>query len=229
MFCAKCGIKVSGSSKFCQKCGGNVAEKSSPEKEKKLRHRVPVYAMVIFGILIILFLIFYFAGISNFNAQYKHPILGFTFDYPKTLILETPPTPDYPCPNNPCFIVLKNPSYHNEVVNWIMISTVSSMGKDKTDMQANLDKDVSRGWATALTVNGIKMNEYINDPKKPTNSFITIGKMVGLDPSQEKSMYTFFIGNTGAMVFFKTPPTGAPADYNTYLDIQSWKNPTIIK
>jgi len=234
MYCANCGTKVPENSKFCPKCGGNAVDKSSSEKSEKekkpRRRRTLIYIAVVFGVLIIVpLIIFYFVGVSNFKSQYKHPILGFTFDYPKTLNVETPKPTDYKCPNEPCFVVLKNPSYNNEVVNWVAISSVSSMAKNKTDLQAGLDGDVSKGLATAMTVNGIKMNKYINNPDKPTNVFLTIGKMLGLDPSQEKFMYIFIMGDSGLMVAFKTPPTEAPADYNLYLDIQSWKNPTATK
>ncbi len=232
MYCAKCGAKVPEDSKFCPKCGGNVLEERAPssEKEKKpRRHRTLIYIAVIFGVLIIVPLIFYSIGASNFKSQYKHPILGFTFDYPKTLTIETPTPASSECPNEPCFIVLKNPPYNNEVVNWIAISPVTSVGKNKTDPQSGLDDDVSKGLATAITVGGVKMNKYINNPDKPTDVFLTIGKMTGIDPSQEKFMYIFIMGNSGVMVAFKTPPTGASADYNLYLDIQSWKNPPVTK
>lgn len=230
MYCADCGKRIPEGSKFCPKCGGNASGTPSSEKENKpRRHRTLICIAAIFGILIIVSLVSFFTGISNFKSQYKHPILGFTFDYPKALTLETPTLPGPKCPHEPCFITLKNPSYDNEVVNWIAISPVTSMGKNKTDLQAGLDDDASKGLATSLTVDGIKMNKYINNPDKPTNVFLTIGKMTGLDPSQEKIMYIFVIGNSGFMMAFKTPPSGAPADYNLYLNIQSWKNPADSK
>ncbi len=233
MYCENCGKKVPSDSKFCPDCGGNVSEASSSEKEKKPQgsraRKIATWA----GYCLVFLLIaggvaYYFIGVSKI-AVYTHPTLGFTLAYSKTLNVETPAITGYQCLTEPCLILLKNPSYNNDSVNWIFIIPISFMGGDRAKLQAESDKDVSDGAATAITVNDIKMNKYVNDPNKPVETILSLYKMLSLDPSKEESVYTFLTNESGIMVGFRTPPTGAPGDYKDYLNIQSWKNSAAVK
>lgn len=223
MYCTNCGKKIPDDSKFCPECGGNASETPIAQKKKKIRWPLLIpLLVVILGIWVAVF--YFYVVIPKNTAVYTHPILGFTFDYPKTLSVATSTQAGAQCPNEPCFIALKNPSYNNEAVNWILVIPVALMGGDKAKLQTSLDEDVSKGLATTITVNGIKMNKYVNDPNNPSKEATAIYGSMGLDPSKEQSMYEFLTDDSAAMVGFRTPPTGAPADYDDYLNIQSWRN-----
>jgi hypothetical protein len=186
---------------------------------------------VLIGIALILAGLLYL-GVLNVSKQqqYSHPTIGFIFNYPQALNLETPTLPDSSdCPTEPCFIVLKNPSYNNEAVNWIFAIPISLMGGDKAKLQESFDQDVSGGLATAETINGIKMNKYVNDPSKPVELLLAFYQALGIDSSGEQSMYLFIAGDSGIMVGFRAPPTGAPANYKDYLNIRSWKNSPVAE
>lgn len=180
---------------------------------------------ILIGIALILVGLFYFDVFKiSKQQQYSHPTVGFAFNYPKTLNLETPALPEgSSCPTEPCLIVLKNPSYNNEAVNWIFAIPISFMGGDKAQLQAGLDQDVSDGIATAETINNIKMNKYVNDPNKPVETILAFYQMLGLDSSKEQFMYMFIAGDSDIIIGFRVPPTGAPASYKDYLSIKSLK------
>lgn len=222
MYCANCGKKIPDDSGFCPECGGNASETLTVGKKRKIRWPLLITGLVVlFGLVPAL--IFYLAFPKNI-ATYTHPVIGFTFNYPKTLTVATSTQAAAQCPNKPCFIALNDPSYNNEAVNWILVVPVASMGGDKAKLQAALDEDISKGVATAVTVKDIKMAKYINDPNNPSEEAIAIYESMGLDPSKEVSMYQFLTDDSAAMVGFRTLPTGAPADYDDYLDIWSWRN-----
>jgi hypothetical protein len=103
------------------------------------------------------------------------------------------------------------------------------MGGDKAKLQESFDQDVSGGLATAETINGIKMNKYVNDPSKPVELLLAFYQALGIDSSGEQSMYLFIAGDSGIMVGFRAPPTGAPANYKDYLNIRSWKNSPVAE
>jgi len=186
---------------------------------------------ILIGIALILIGLFYL-GVFKISKQqqYSHPVIGFAFNYPQALNLETPALPEGSnCPTEPCFIILKNPSYNNESVNWIFAIPISYMGGDKATLQESLDQDVTSGFATAETINGIKMNKYVNDPNKPVETLLAFYKTLGLDSSKEQSMYMFIAGDSGIMVGFRVSPAGAPANYKDYLNIQSLKVQPVAK
>lgn len=224
MFCANCGEKIPDDSKFCTECGGNTSETPTAEKKKKRKIRWPLLIsglVIIFGTLLA---VFYFAIPKN-TAIYTHPVIGFSFNYPKNLNVATSTLPaEAGCSTEPCLIVLKDPAYNNESVNWILVMSVASMGGDKAKLQTALDDDISKGVATAVTVDGIKMAKYVNNPDNPSEEATAIYKSMGLDPSREQSMYEFLTDDSAAMVGFRTPPAGAPADYDDFLNIWSWRN-----
>lgn len=223
MYCANCGKKIPDDSKSCPGCGGNASEKPISGKKRKIRWPILIIGLVIiFGLVPAV--IYYFAVLQNI-AIYTHPLVGFTFAYSKDLTLETPTLPaGSNCPAEPCLIVLKDPAYDNEGVNWIFIIPIAYMGGDKAKLQTLLDEDIAKGWATAVTVNGIKMAKYVNDPANPIEEIIALYEMMGLDPSREQSVYEFLADDSAITVGFRMPPTGAPAGYDLYLDISSWRN-----
>ncbi|MCX6813677.1 MAG: zinc-ribbon domain-containing protein [Candidatus Azambacteria bacterium] len=230
MFCEKCGTKVPESSKFCPKCGGNVAEKSSSEKEKKpRRHRTLIYIAVIFGILIIVPLIFYFIGVSNFRNKevYKHPAIGFSIMYPKSLNLETvAPPAGSTCSKDPCIMIFKNPSYKNESVNWIFVLAAADVTKEfVTGAAKSFTEDVANGEAVTVTIRGKTLYKYINDSVKPSKSLNEFYKTFGFDSSREQSMYTLISGDSIILIGFRKPPSEAPSDYSDYLNIQTLSIP----
>ncbi len=228
MYCANCGQKIPDDSKFCPVFGGNASETPISGKKRKIRWPILIAGIVIiFGTLLTIF-IFYGATTEN-TAVYIHPVVGFAFAYPKNLNVETPTLTSFECAAEPCFIVLKDPAYNNESVNWIFIIPVASMGGDKVKLQAVLDEDVSKGLATSITVNGIKMTKYVNDPDNPSKEATAIYSSMGLDPSREQSVYEFLTDDSAVMVGFRTPPSGAPAGYDAFLNIDSWVNTSDAK
>ncbi len=229
MYCANCGKKVPDDAKFCPECGGNASETPTAPKKRKIRWPLLIAGLVLLFGALITGAISYFKTSSNI-AIYIHPTADFAFAYPKNLNVETPTLPaDAGCTAEPCSIIFKDPAYNNESVNWIFIIPVASMGGDKVKLQAVLDEDVSKGLATSITVNGIKMNKYVNDPDNPSKEATTIYKSMGLDPSKEQSVYEFLTDDSAVMVGFRTPPTGAPANYDDFLDINSWVNTSAAK
>jgi predicted nucleic acid-binding Zn ribbon protein len=229
MFCAKCGIKVPEDSKFCPKCGGNVAEKSSSEKEKKPRRRVLIYLAVFLGILIIVPLILYFVGASVARnlATYNHPVIGFSIVYPKNLTLQTfAPPAGSTCSKDPCIIIFKNPSYKNESVNWIFVLAAADVTKEFINgATKGFQEDVANGEAVTVTIGGKTLYKYVNDSAKPSKSLNEFYQTFGFDSSREQSMYTLISGDSIILIGFRKSPSGAPSDYSDYLNINTLRFP----
>ena len=63
MYCPKCGKENENDSKFCDKCGANLqeeqvvqkAEKTSPQKQSKLKLVIPIVLVVCVGLAVLLF------------------------------------------------------------------------------------------------------------------------------------------------------------------------------
>ena len=200
----------------------------TPKKEKpRRRHgclRIGgIIAGSVLGALIVLALIGYL--VLPKEGKYTHPTLGFSFNYMSSLSVEIPDTSGSNRENpagNPWFILLKNPSYQNQTVNWIVTYAVAATGMTEDQFMTELNNDVTSGAASVLTVNGIKMFKYVNDLSNPSQTLASFYKATGMDASKEQSAYIFIQNGSFFIVGFRNPPTGAPSNYSDYLVINSW-------
>lgn len=234
MYCENCGKKIADDSKFCSECGKNAsgggAFSSSAQVQTKRglwRHwwfRAIVYIICIILVLpTVSLVIVYFAGVAPYT--YTHPVLGFTFNYPKTLSITTSSGTE--CPTKPCAILLMDPSYTDYASNWIFVIPISQMKVINTVKEAiaSFNEDVEDGWATTKMINDIKMYSYTNEPDGKNKGLISIYQMLGLDSSKQQSIYAYITDDSIVIIGFRKPPEGAPTDYKDYLHIKSWEIP----
>ncbi len=206
---------------------------ATPKKEKQPRRHgcLKIGGIIAGSVLgtIILLAIIGFVAIARPN-RYTHPYLAFSFNFPRSLNVELPNTTstgrENPA-NNPWFILLRNPTYQNETVNWIITNTIASTGLSEDQFMTELNNDVTSGAASVQMVNGVKMYKYVNDPTKPSQTLTSFYQGTGMDSTKEQSAYFFIQNGSFFVVGFRQPPTGAAAGYSDYLDINSWKSPTL--
>lgn len=231
MYCANCGKKIPDDSKFCPECGDNIPETnntSAPKKEKPKRSRAYKIANVVGFViiaLVILGVIFYIATTSKSRnlEVYKHPAMGFSVMYPKTLTIEVPNLPSgSKCSKDPCLVVFKDPLYGNEAVNWIFVLPAADLGGQEfiTGVTTGFQEDVKKGDAVTVTIKGKALYKYVNDSAKPSESLDDFYATFGFDSSREQSMYSFISDDAVVLIGFRTPPSGAPSDYSDYLNIK---------
>ena len=171
--------------------------------------------------------LFLLAAGSQDNLIYTHPLLKFSLAYPEALEAGIPAMPSgFKCLKNPCLITFKNPSYGNETVNWIWVMADADLGDGFTDKALQgFQEDIAKGLCASTTISGKTVYSAVYDHAKPQKDLTEFYKMMGLDPAKEKSMYTFAAGKSMVLIGFRMPPTGAPSDYNDYLDINSLTTP----
>lgn len=231
MFCTKCGEKVPLLSKFCTKCGHKVSKTdAAPKGEGKPRRfralKILGIGAGVLAVLIIISAIGYI--LTGYGpATYKHPAAGFTFTYYKSLKVETPALPSTAkCDKAaPCLVVLKNPAYNDYAVNWFIVISAADAGVDKETFIAAAGKgfktDVDAGLATTMMVGDKKIYKFESDSNQPSDTIAVFSKMMGFDPSLQKTMYAFTSGDSVVAIFFTKPPPGAPGIYTNYLNISS--------
>lgn len=233
MFCPKCGKKLPNNAGFCTACGKKIPNTNDQpaEAESKPRRirpwRIALGCAILLAALIGFPFAAYFSKMSKLTV-YEHPAKFFSFVYPKSLKLETPPLPPEAgkkCTQAPCLIVLKNPSFNDYVTNLIAVATPDDeeITKDKfySKQLAGAQEMVSAGIATVETVNNQRVYKITNDSDKAASVISAMSKSLGYDSVQ--SVYLFITDNFIAGILIRKAPPGAPANYNGFLDLTSLK------
>ena len=235
MFCPKCGGKIPDDSSFCSKCGKSIASDGPTSKSEGKPRRIIVWRIVAGCILLLGAAIgfpfaAYYSKMSKLTV-YEHPTKFFSFVYPKSLKMETPPLPkdekgeSSKCAQPPCLITLKDPGFNDYVTDLIVLDTPENRGLAKDNFYSHetdaLQDMVTGGIITIETVNGQKAYKITDNSEKTAAVLSAMSKPFGYDSVQ--SAYMFFTNNFEVGILIRKPPAGAPADYNGFLDLTSLK------
>ncbi len=160
-------------------------------------------------------------------ATYKHPVLGFSVNYPDALTVETSNAANSLCTARPCLAAFRDQS--GRAPNYIIVLGAATLkalfgASAVAEIEKDLDKEVDKGKAVVTTIHDKKVYQYINNPGKPTEVVAGFCKIFGFEPASIQSFYIFIVKNSLVFLGFQNPPADAP-DFNDYLDIQSLVTP----
>ncbi|MDD5145969.1 MAG: zinc-ribbon domain-containing protein [Candidatus Pacebacteria bacterium] len=236
MFCTNCGKEISDDSNFCPSCSHQVSRSGASEKNNKPRSSKIVKILIGFTIALVIFLFVPFAAyffITGKPKVYKHPVAGFSLNYPRFLKIETPALPESSTCKKaaPCLVVFKDPSHDDYVVNFIFVMAASDAGVTKEKFidtaTASLKEDVHNNVATVSTISGQQVYKYTKGSEK-SDETIEYFSMLFSTLSGEKSDYdqiqtieVFFHDDSMIAIFFREAPAEAQDNYDNYLDTSS--------